>query len=223
MNGTLPDPILLTGCARSGTSMTAGILKICGVYGGKMSGPTRFNKKGMFENSEIREQIVKPYLDFLGVDRLGQKPLPDVNNLKPHAGLRRRVETAMKFQGYRKGLYFYKGAKLCLIHPVWNKAFPGAKWIIVRRKDEDIINSCMRTGFMRAYNTEAGWQTWVDHHKERFVEMLSNPNMNVVEVYPTKFIEGDFSEIEQVINKLGLKWREDQVKEFINPALWSKK
>jgi hypothetical protein len=67
-------PILITGCARSGTSMTAGIVHICGAFGGRMSGPTPNNRKGMFENEEVRNQIVKPYLSSIGADPLGQKP-----------------------------------------------------------------------------------------------------------------------------------------------------
>ena len=58
----ISPPILLTGCARSGTSLTAGIVNLCGAFGGIMSGPNRNNAKGMFENSKIRNTIIKPYL-----------------------------------------------------------------------------------------------------------------------------------------------------------------
>ena len=35
----MKDPILITGCARSGTSMIAGVINICGAFGGDMAGP----------------------------------------------------------------------------------------------------------------------------------------------------------------------------------------
>jgi hypothetical protein len=135
--------------------------------------------------------------------------------------LTHKVETIIKFQGYKDGPWFYKGAKMCLFWPIWHRAFPNAKWIIVRRKDEDIINSCLRTGFMRAYDDAEGWQTWVDHHKERFQEMKA-AGLSVAEVWPTKFVEGDFTEVHRVVIKfLRLRWRDKKVRDFIEPAYWS--
>ena len=66
----MTDPILVTGAARSGTSMTAGIIHLCGAFGGKLSGPTTYNKKGMFENGTIRNELVKPFFSAIGADRL---------------------------------------------------------------------------------------------------------------------------------------------------------
>lgn len=213
------DPIFVTGCARSGTSMTAGILHLCGAFGGEMSGPTKNNKRGMFENAKIRDTILKPYLTVIGVDPMGQDPLPDIDNLQPMDGLRDQVEGTMKEQGYKNGVWFYKGAKLCLIWPIWHEAFPEAKWVIVRRKDEDIIYSCMQTAFMRAFDKEEDWQGWVDIHKKRFEEM-KKAGLDICEVWPTKFVEGNFTEIQSVVAELGLEWN-DSVEDFIEPSLWS--
>lgn len=216
-------PIFITGCARSGTSMTAGIVHLCGAFGGKMSGATPYNRKGMFENAEIRNQIVKPYLTHIGADPMGQNPLPNVTALEPYPGLKIKVETVMKYNGYKDGPWFYKGAKLCLLWPLFHEAFPSAKWIIVRRADEDIVNSCMKTAFMRAYNDEGGWQSWVDHHKDRFSEM-KKAGLHIAEVWPTKFVEGSFSEIQRVVIRfLRLRWRDKKVRDFIEPAYWSTK
>ena len=109
---------------------------------------------------------------------------------------------------------------MCLIWPEWHKAFPDAKWIIVRRRTNDIVNSCMRTGFMNAFQTPEGWRDWVEHHLERFQEMYA-AELNILEVWPSKFVAGDFDEIKRVIDALGLKWKEDRVLEFVEPALWS--
>lgn len=200
--------------------MTAGIIHLCGAFGGLMSGPTPNNKKGMFENSEIRNKVVKSYLrNELKVDPMGQDPLPDVNDLVETPNLRGIVQMIVKWQGYKDDPWFYKGAKLCLIWPIWHMAFPKSKWIIVRRADEDIIYSCMHTNFMRAFHTEQGWQAWIDQHKERFQEM-KDAGLALREVWPTKFVEGDFSEIQEVISWLGLQWQDKPVKDFICPELW---
>ena len=129
----------------------AGILNKCGAFGGEMIGPNIYNPKGYFENAVIREQVVKSYLGSIGVDRFGQKPLPNVNNLRAFPELRSVIVRIMNEQGYVDGDWFYKEAKICLFWPIWKGAFPNAKWLIVRRPDDAIIDSCLRTSFMRAF------------------------------------------------------------------------
>ena len=225
------DPILITGCARSGTSMVAGAIERCGAFGGVLAGATKNNRAGMFENTRIRNTIVKPYLRKLGMDPLGQYPLPDVASLSIPNNLNTLVTGIMKEQGYRNGPWFYKGAKLCLIWPIWTYAFPNAKWIIVRRQTADIVQSCLKTNFMRAFGKEVfresagvkdeveGWVWWVEQHKKRFVEMME-AGLNVKVVWPDKMVRGDYSQLYETVEWLGLKWDSDALIKFVDPKLW---
>jgi hypothetical protein len=225
------EPILITGCARSGTSMVAGVINICGAFGGNMSGPNKNNEKGMFENARIRNQLVKPYLRKIGVDPLGQYPLPDVNNLPIPRDWRLQVLQIMKEEGYTKGPWMYKGAKACLMWPVWHYAFPDAKWVIVRRKTSDIIRSCRKTAFMTAFThpnklravqattIDEGWLWWVHQHEKRFVEMITE-GLNCQVVWPERMVDGDYSQMKSVIEWLGLEWKGEEVVKFIEPKLW---
>lgn len=214
------NAILITGCARSGTSLIAGIVDICGAFGGKVTGPTGANKKGQFENDHIREQVVKPYLRSLGADPLGQDPLPDLDKLIPYKDFFRDVTTPICQEGYQSGPWYYKGAKMCLIWPVWHVAFPKAKWIIVRRTSDNIVRSCLNTGFMRAFHDAEGWSKWVWKHLVRFEEMKDS-GLNIREVWSDKLIDGDLSEIQEAIEWAGLEWKEDEVLDFISPELWN--
>lgn len=217
----MPPPIIVTGCARSGTSLTAGILHRCGAFGGTMRGPNPANPRGQFENIEIVSTLVKPYLRNLGVDPLGQKPLPDPSRCWGDAARldwRRKIEGIMRRQGYPGGPWLYKGAKACLVWPLWHEAFPEAKWVIVRREDSEIVASCLRTSFMRAYQDEAGWQGWVEAHKRRFAEMRER--VDVREVWPWRAIAGDLSKFRELAGCLGLKWNEAAAREFVSPDLW---
>lgn len=224
----LLQPILITGCARSGTSMTTGIINLCGAFGGKMAGSTNYNRKGMFENIEIREKIVKPFLESIGADPMCQKPLPDIEKAWESAykwrdnnnRLQREILDVMRRQGYKEGKWFYKGAKSCLFWPMYYYAFPFAQWIIVRRDKADIANSCLRTGFMRKCTTFEEWCRWVEVHEKRFQEM-KNMNLKIKEVWPQKMINGDFSEIKEVVEWCGLEFKEKEVKDFISPELWN--
>lgn len=224
------DPILITGCARSGTSMVAGSINLCGAFGGRMSGPNQNNKKGMFENHEIRQRIVKPFLRQLGVDPMGQFPLARIEKLVIPTNWRNQIEAVFRRQGYKRGSWFYKGAKACQIWPVWHYAFPNAKWIIVRRKTGDIIRSCLKTGFMRAFrsrnncqaigveNEWEGWRWWVRKHEQLFVEMI-NAGLNCKIVWPERMVDGDYHQMMETIDWLGLKWN-SEVMNFIEPKLW---
>lgn len=217
----MTDPILITGCARSGTSLTAGIVEACGAFGGKMSGATNSNEKGMFENEKIKK-LVKSYLRSAGADPMGQYPLPTFEQLVAHPfpKLNSSVISIMEKEGYKKGPWFYKCAKACLMWYLWDKAFPKAKWIIVRRNSDEIINSCLEAHFMKAYEDQAGWQTWIDAHQKLFWEICDSLQDSVMEVWPAKAIDGDLSEMQDMIKFLGLKWNDKKVQEFIDPELW---
>lgn len=226
----IPPPILITGCARSGTSMAAGMINMCGAFGGKMSGPTRNNEKGMFENVTIRNTVLKPYLREIGADPMGQFPLPDIKTLNIPCDWQEHVESIIRQEGYSSGPWMYKGAKMCLTWPVWGYAFPSAKWVIVRRQTDDIVASCIRTNFMRAFGRETfrkaigaktekeGWSWWVKQHEKRFNEMI-NKGLNVKVIWPERMVRGDYGEIYDLIEWLGLKWN-SKVLSFVDPKLW---
>ena len=213
------SPILITGCARSGTSMVAGIINMCGAFGGKMFGPNKWNQKGMFENMYIRDQIEKPYLRSIDVDPLGQNPLPETEHLMLPNNWKKQVHEVMIKEGYKDGPWFYKGAKACLIWPVWNYAFPNAKWIIVRRRSADIATSCLKTAFMRAYTEYEDWIKWVNAHEKKWVEMV-NAGLNMKIVWPERVIRGDYEQFYEVVEWAGLKWKPKEVMDFIEPKLW---
>lgn len=212
------DPIIITGCARSGTSLVAGIVNKCGAWGGDMFGPSQHNQRGYFENKLLREQVIKPYLRYINVDPLGQDPLPNINELS-YQPLKKQMIKIVREQGYKKGPWFYKCAKACLIWMLLDGEFPNAKWIIVRREPKDIVASCMRTGFMQKRKDTESWRKWVDHHLDRFEEMR-NSSMQTWEVWPQKLIDGDVSEMYNAIEAVGLKWDEQAVSDFVAPELY---
>lgn len=226
------SPILITGAARSGTSLVAGVINKCGAFGGLMSRGNRYNEKGMFENAFIRDKLEKPYLTGLGLDRLGQYPLAETENLSIPADWKKKVQDIMIKEGYKEGPWMYKGAKACQIWPVWNYAFPNAKWIIVRRRSADIATSCLNTGFMQRFsdpkiqseigvtNEYDGWIWWIREHEKKFVEMIQ-AGLNVKIVWPDRMVDrGDYTQMIDAIEWLGLEWRDKEIMSFVEPKLW---
>ena len=187
----MKNPILITGAARSGTSMTAGVINLCGAWGGELAKATPYNKKGMYENRAIVNEMVKPLLITVGADPMGQKPLPNIRDFEEIDSVqwREKFIKIMKSQGYNG--------------------------------EEDIISSCMKTGFMSKYKDRNGWLGWVREHVKRFKEMYEN-KLNIREVFPQEMIDGNYIDIESIIEWLGLEWKEQTVKDFISPELWNK-
>jgi len=216
-------PIIIVGAARSGTSMTAGVVQLCGAFGGNTGGPSRWNAKGMFENRAIRDECIKNYLRSIGADPLGQKPLPDTKDVvfkQAYADKWREFHwKTMVAQGYRGGPWYVKQAKSCLVWPLIHAAFPDSKWVVVRREPADIVRSCLRTGFMRAYDKASGWLEWVSVHERKFEEM-ADAGISMSEVWPQRMIDGDFLQMQTVINWLGLTWDFEAAREFVDPGLW---
>lgn len=191
----------VAGCARSGTSLTTGVI---GALGAKLGNVNRLN-----EINAIRDGIIKPYLQSMGCDKLGQYPLADRANLKPFPDFRERVLKAMG------GAEVYKCAKSPAIWPLFAEHFPEAKWVIVRRHKADIIDSCHRAPFMRNH---PDWGEWVDFHLECFEEMKAT--LDCIEVWPFKAIMGDLRDYEDMAEFLGLPFNEDVVRRQINPGKW---
>lgn len=192
--------ILIVGCARSGTTLTTGVIGACGANLGDVD---KLN-----EIRAIRNKIIKPYLARLGVDPKGQHPLADPENLKPYPQFCQHITAAMG------GADVYKCPKSAPIWPLWAEHFPDARVIIVRRDKAGIIGSCKRCRFM---NSAPDWSAWVDHHVTCMEQMKET--MNCFEVWPSEAI-GNPEGFRPMVEWLGLEWNDQAVKSLIRPSLW---
>jgi hypothetical protein len=199
--------IFVTGCARSGTSLTTKLLKAHGCRLGEVN--------VLYENTGVRQNVLKPYLRSIGADPLGQKALPDTNMLKPVPGLRKQVA---KFLNEPEP-WAYKDAKLALVWPVWAEAFPEAKWVLVRRDKERIIDSCIRTDFMHSFKERHAWGVWVDEHLKRFAGMVAA--LDLIEFWPDQVVHNAHT-WEPVCEFLGLPFNLTATREAVDYKLWHK-
>lgn len=203
--------ILVTGCARSGTSLTTQILQALGCY----LGDSRV-VNDLYENTEIRQTILKPLIKANGGDPLGQGKFPDISALKPSPDLRARIES--KLSGWHEP-WAYKDAKISLVWPLFAAAFPEAIWVIVRREREQIIDSCIRTSFMKAHGDDReAWGKWVDDQEAQFTAMQS-AGLNLIEVWPQSVI-ADAEAFRPVAEHCDLHWDPGAVTASISPDKW---
>jgi len=222
------EPIFIIGVPRSGTSVTTGIIHHSGAFGGEDQGANIWNETGYYENWETKGAILAPYFDSIGASPGGWFPFvnEDVYSLPAIPDLKNRIHRLFLRHGYKGGAWYFKGVKISHVWKQFNDIFPKAKWVIVRRDNEEIIDSCFRTDFMQGFKTKGGWQTWINRHQDRFKEILDN--CDAMEIWPKEFIDGcktpngDISSVCGLIDWLGLKWDEDFVREFVNPKVWGK-
>lgn len=214
------DPIILTGCARSGTSLSAGIIHRHGIFGGNVLGATPHNQRGQYENRDIVNHVIKPRLRDLNCDPMGQFPLPTDSQDEPNARFGPDVVSILRKQGLKKQRWYFKGAKCCLIWRSWHHAFPNAQWIIVRREPREIADSCLRTTFMRAYNDTGGWLSWVKEHEHKF-DAMKHAGLNLFEFWPGRLFNHDLNHAEDMMEWLGYNFQRQKVTDFLAPNLWS--
>ena len=205
------SPIFVTGIERSGSSIIARVINHSGAFTGMTT--------EMFENIQVKK-LLDSYYDLLGVDKRGQWPLPDAKKLIIPTNWKQKIEEILTNEQYDEFTpWMLKGSRLCQIWPVWHYAFPNAKWIIVRRRTPDIIDSCLKTGYMAAYKDVEGWLDWIHIHEKIFVEMIE-AGVNCKQVWPERMVMGDYQQVHEMIDWVGLEWDSELVK-MIEPLMWN--
>ena len=221
MNNEFNKPIFILGAPRSGTSIIAGILDICGAWSGITLPATEANPSGFFENRQLRNKVIKPILEKLDCDPLGVRKLPALESLQKIPNLANVVYQIICEEGYTDNTpWIFKEPKLSLIWPIFMFGFPDARWIIVRRETADIVRSCIATDFMSQHSSNnLYWENFVQSYLER-LEILKINVKSSREIWPSTIINSSFEPIEELVYELGLSWRKNEVIEFINKTYW---
>lgn len=204
--------IFITGLPRSGTSVTCRALQALGVDFGterSLAKPTKHNPTGFMENLAVRQDTVKPILETLGADPKGQGPLPprrlQIEQWDTDAVRDRVLEQLEEAEAY-------KDAKLVLLWSLWVAAFPEARWVIVRRDREAVVRSCLRTSFMRRFETEADWNEWADEYEARRDDLSGSVDHVSVEPGP------DPDCFRPLADFLGAQWTDKAARVFRKEA-----
>lgn len=201
--------IFITGVQRSGGSIIANIIKGCGAFSGGVD--------AHMENIMLKK-LMDGYLASLLADPRGQSPLPEACQIYTPADFRQRVYQQLTSDWDGRSVWMYKSHRLLLTWKLWRNEFPDAKWVIVRRRTGDVVDSCLKTAYLNAYETNEEWITWIHAYEQRMVELiLSGANCQVI--YPERIVQGDYSKVFQLIQWLGLEWN-DEVISQIEPLLW---
>ena len=223
----LNRPIFVTGRPRSGTSLSAGLLAALGVWTGRTIPGGPANPKGFFENMTIRETILKPILSHDGYDPLGVRKLPP-ESFAPVVRSSRAENFATMLgriiadQGYVADRpWLYKDAKLALVWRTFDRSFPQATWIIVRRDTDSFVSSCLRTSFMTQHSEDPTfWYTYAEDMDQRLTALAANVSC-CFELSADRIVNSDFAELEPICRHVGLEYKVELLADFVEPGFWN--
>lgn len=135
----MPEPIIVTGMPRSGTSLICGVLDACGIDFGETIGSDQYAPTGYFERQSVItfNQIV---LESLGGNNV--IPPPGTGGIREHPAYEGWLTQVRRFLGEATAV---KVPRAALIHPLWSDAAPNARWIVAVRHPGDIEESWRHT------------------------------------------------------------------------------
>ncbi|EAQ04182.1 TPR domain protein [Pseudooceanicola batsensis HTCC2597] len=198
-------PVLVTGLPRSATSMTMRVLHAHGLWLGETVPGNRENPQGYFESRVIRDGIVKPLLSDMGADPLGVRSFPPRDVLPPCPPLARRITRALRREGYDgSGPWGFKDPKLTLLWQLFDRAYPQAIWVIVRRDRGKVLDSLCRTSFMARHSTSPEYWTPFCNAYDFRLNLLRGSGARIFEVDADALSSGDLDQIRPVIDAAGL-------------------
>jgi len=212
----MTSPIIVTGVERSGASIVANVLSISGAFFGETT--QRWDNK-------VISALFKNHLQLYNVDVDGQFPLPN-ESIPVIPTFEKKLEELLPLQGYKgHQQWVYKGHLSCLLWQTWRVYFPNAKWLFVRRKPTDVINSCIKTGYMTAYkspivckhigveNETQGWQRWIDFYEGQINHIISS-GVDYKTIWPDRMEAGDYSQMSDILDWAGLGWKSKIIHEI---------
>jgi len=215
----VPDPILVTGFPRSGTSLVAGMLWQCGAWADTAGRkPDEHNPRGYFESPAMNGAQAGLSLRAVeGGEALGRAWGP--------ATFRDRVVRALRVRGWLSGPWLFKATAICTSLDCWRAAFPGARYVVVRRAQDECVASAMRVPMCRAYGDEAFWRrAWEAYrpHLDRVAAEKAATTVWPGELLSAQVATGEVPEVwEQLAGCCGLEWGPAAAR-FVEPGLWGR-
>lgn len=200
--------ILITGVERSGSTLISRVLQLCRANTGQT------NK--MRENVSLRA-LSKSTIKYLREGCL----MPTYKSMETVSDWKETVEEALENQNIPESMPFvYKDSQITQLWKLWHKAYPTAKWIIVRRRTGDILNSLYETAYMTKFKSkrnvqqvgasceEEAWLWWVHEYEDRFRDIIAS-EMDYRIVWPERMRDGNFEQMKEVVNWCGLDWNDE--------------
>ena len=164
---------------------------------------------------KFKTNWIYPELAIRGFDRLGQYPIPQepIRNMNPYL-VYHYLKTILADADC------VKDVKALHFWPILAEAFPQATWVVVWRDPKKIAASCMRTKFMKHFDSPDAWEAWAETHHTRCKE-LQDRYPDRVYVVNASHLGTDTAALSSAVRASGLQWDEASVGKVFEPSRWT--
>jgi len=211
--------ILVTGVERSGSTLVSRVLQMCDAN----AGHTNKMRENVYLRALSTKVIKKCAIDCF---------MPTLESLSTIDNWKDRIEKSLNNQNLPDSMPFmYKDSQTAQLWKLWHDEYPKAKWIIVRRRTGDILNSFQETAYINRFknekniktvgasNEKEAWLWWVHQYEERFRDIILSKEVDYRIVWPERMRDGDFEQIKETVDWCNLSWNdevEDVMKTLLN-------
>ena len=197
--------VCITGMHRSGTSMIARLLNLCGLYLGDEAELIRAaedNPEGFWENRnfvDLNDEILSKLNGAWDVPpklRQGWETSPEVLPLKNQA-----QELVERFEGHK--YWGWKDPRTSITLPFWQQLIPDLKVIVCMRNPLDVARSLARRGYASEIFSFNLWQTY----NQKLLESVPSNN-RIITHYDSYFYDPK-AELKRLLEFIGIPITED--------------
>lgn len=209
--------LVVIGSPRSGTTLTAGLLRSAGAWFGAAAVAPNM------DNLTIQERIFRPFVQICGVDPDCASALPVDPTKAPVMDVAGVIEREFKWQGWSGDCTHTVGVKdkhaVGMVPSLLN-AFPNALVVVVRREVEATASSCSRTDWMQPHRSESDWREWAGAWERTLGTVRDMAGTRAREFWPSSCVRGDFLPARELCHWCGLGWDEQAAFKYVNPKHW---
>jgi hypothetical protein len=221
--------LIIAGMHRSGTSLITNWLSRCGLeIGERLLGSGTGNVEGHFEDMEF----LKLHKDILEKNSLDESGLVDAKEIELSPYQLANLETVIKIKQQLYEQWGWKDPRTCLFLDTYNKLLPEAKYLVIMRDYNAVINSLLKRDFnvidkkylARNYFSRQAWlhlrrkrrvAKFYAEHAETYLKVWINYNEEILRTLKKlpadDYLVVDYEMVlgkdEQIINFLKEKWQ----------------
>jgi len=193
-------PVCIAGMHRSGTSMVAHMLNLCGLYLGEeqdLQPPGPANPEGFWENSrfsEINEQILQ------AIGLAWDLPFTAAPGWEATAAIQplRATARALIEEFKYSEPWGWKDPRNSLTLPFWKSLLPGLRLVICLRSPAEVAQSLHRRG---ASSLRFGYSLWHDYYRQ--ILGTTVPEERLITHYDSYFADAQ-QELRRLLDFVGL-------------------
>ena len=201
--------VFIAGMHRSGTSMLARILNLCGVYLGhkdNLLGSDKDNKEGYWENVQFTS-INNKLLSELGGGWDYPPRVSDRWEISNQLSYIRSEATELIRQFSAYDQWGWKDPRNSLTLPFWRKLIPDIKVIVCVRNPLEVTGSLIKRNY---FSPAMAFNLWFEYNQRLLSD--SDPKSRIISHYDSFFYDAE-AEIRRVLRFLELKVTETEIKQ----------